>query len=74
MTPAALSAHVARVRAYLHSPEGRAASHRRMLAEGWPYERVVGEAVCYVTRIVTYERIQEIADQVIIAELAVVAA
>ena len=77
MTPTKLAAYVARVRAYLHSDEGRRnlrqmmnGSHRICGGRPWPYARAVAESVRYVTRLVIYERISAVTDEVIIAELS----
>lgn len=64
-----LASYVSRVRAYLHSDEGRANVRRLMRERGWSYQQVVAESVLYVTRLVIYEYVTAVTDQVIIEEL-----
>ena len=53
---------------YLRSPEGRRNTRHNMIGQGWPYERAVAEAVMYCCRLVRYEAISEITDEIIIRE------
>lgn len=65
-----LPVYVAQVRAHLHTAAGKQRRRELMLGRGWPYDRFVAESVCYVTRLVIYEKIQAVTTQVILEELS----
>jgi hypothetical protein len=70
MSEQTLADYVARVRAYLHTPEGDRNRRLMMVGFGWSYERAVAESVMHVCGLRIYERIREVADAVLIQELA----
>jgi hypothetical protein len=70
MPDSKLADYVAKTRAYMRTPEGRRTRSTCMRAMGWPYERAVAAAVMHATGLVIYERIAEVTDAVVIAELA----
>ena len=70
MTSAKLADYVAKTRAYMRTPEGRRTRSTCMQAMGWPFERAVAAAVMTATGLIVYERIAEVTDAVILAELA----
>ena len=69
-----LSARVSAVRAYLASPEGRAANRVQLLALGYSYERRLGLAVVAACGSMTEEELERIVDEIMLAELGTVAA
>ena len=70
MSESKLADYVAKTRAYIRTPEGRRTRSTCMQAMGWSYERAVAAAVMTATGLVIYERITEVTDAVILAELA----
>jgi hypothetical protein len=71
MTESLLAARVEKTCRYLHSTEGRLTVRTCMRGMGWSYERAVAAAVMTACHLVKYEHIAEVADAVIVEELAV---
>jgi hypothetical protein len=65
---------VATVRAYLHSPTGRARNSELLLARGLPYKTRLAVMTSDCLGPCTGEELAEIVDEVVLAELETVAA
>ncbi len=70
MPESIIAAHVAAVRAYLATDEGRREIRRIMACFGYSYEAVIAQKVCWLCNLVRYEDILKVVDLVVIAELA----
>jgi dihydroneopterin aldolase len=72
MSESTLATYLAKTRAYLASPEGRA-GQALCLRLGYSYQRRMAAAVMTATRLIKYERISEVVQALVREELRVVA-